>query len=98
MQQGIEHFQKELSGVRTGRANPGLLENIMVEAAGDKLPIRACGTVTVRNPQTLAVSVYDTEVRMSMQQKYNILCLSGLHWTSWLRHCELISSALSLSC
>eukprot|EP00877_Chromochloris_zofingiensis_P003036 jgi/Chrzof1/12733/Cz07g05180.t1 len=59
MQQAVDHLQHELAGVRTGRANPGLLENIIVEAHGDKLPLKACGTVTVRNPQLLAVSVFD---------------------------------------
>eukprot|EP00877_Chromochloris_zofingiensis_P011230 jgi/Chrzof1/6360/Cz18g05190.t1 len=60
MQQAVENLQHELAGVRTGRANPGLLENIIVEAHGDKLPLKACGTVTVRNFQLLAVSVFDT--------------------------------------
>jgi hypothetical protein len=62
MAAAVEHLSKELSGVRTGRANPGLLENIPVDAYGEKLPLKACGTVTVRTPQLLAISVYDQGV------------------------------------
>lgn len=58
----VEHLQHELAGVRTGRANPGLLESIPVDAYGEKLPLKACGTVTVRSPQLLAVSVFDSGV------------------------------------
>lgn len=63
MTQAVEHLRHELAGVRTGRANPGLLENITVNIAGSSLPLKACGAVTVRNPQLLAVSVYSPEVR-----------------------------------
>lgn len=62
MQQAVEHFQQELAGVRTGRAHPGLLENLLVDASGDHIPIKACGTVTVRNPQLLAVVLFDPSV------------------------------------
>lgn len=62
MQQAVEHFQQELAGVRTGRAHPGLLENLLVDASGDHIPIKACGTVTVRNPQLLAVVLFDASV------------------------------------
>jgi ribosome recycling factor len=48
--------------VRTGRAHPGLLENLLVDADGDHVPIKACGSVTVRNPQLLAVVLFDTSV------------------------------------
>ncbi|WIA13115.1 hypothetical protein OEZ85_006713 [Tetradesmus obliquus] len=62
MEQALEHLQHELAGVRTGRAQPGLIENILVDAHGEHMPVKACGTVTVRNPQLLAVSLYDAEL------------------------------------
>lgn len=63
MQQAVQHLQQELAGVRTGRANPGLIENLLVDASGDHIPVKACGTVTVRNPQLLAVVLFDPAVR-----------------------------------
>lgn len=62
MQQAVEHYVEELAGVRTGRANPGLIENLLVDAHGDHIPVKACGTVTVRNPQLLAVTLFDPSV------------------------------------
>lgn len=62
MQQAVEHLQQELAGVRTGRAHPGLLENLLVDVEGDHIPIKACGSVTVRNPQLLAVVLFDGSV------------------------------------
>ena len=62
MAAAIEHLQHGLAGVRTGRANPGLLESIPVDAHGEKLPLKACGTVTVRTPQLLGVTVFDATV------------------------------------
>jgi len=80
MKSAIEHYTHELAGVRTGRANPGLIENLQVPVEGGggggggsgggsgshhqhhphgHVPLRALGTVTVRDPQTLAVSVFD---------------------------------------
>jgi hypothetical protein len=64
MEATVEHLQHELSGVRTGRANPGLLENLLVDAHGDRIPIKACGSVTVKNSQLLAVVLYDITVRV----------------------------------
>lgn len=70
MQQAIEHFIHELAGVRTGRANPGLIENIIVDAHGDNTPVKACGHVIVRNPQLLAVQLFNPEVS-ALQYKDN---------------------------
>jgi hypothetical protein len=59
METTLERFQHELAGVRTGRANPGLIDTLVVDVHGDRMPLKACGTVTVRGSQTLAVAVYD---------------------------------------
>ena len=63
MAAALEHLAHELSGVRTGRANPGLLENIPVDAHGERVPLKAVGAVTVRNPQLLVVTLFDAGVR-----------------------------------
>eukprot|EP00879_Flechtneria_rotunda_P009228 GHRR01009661.1.p1 GENE.GHRR01009661.1~~GHRR01009661.1.p1 ORF type:complete len:268 (+),score=94.17 GHRR01009661.1:84-887(+) len=68
MQQAVEHYAHELTGVRTGRANPGLIENLLVDAHGDKLPLKACGTVTVRNPQLLVVVLFDQSLAKAVEK------------------------------
>lgn len=59
MQQAISHCEEELKKVRTGRANPGMLEGVMVEAYGAKVPLLQVATISVPEPQQLAVSPFD---------------------------------------
>ena len=42
--------------------SPGMLDHLKVDVYGEKLPLKACGTVLVRDPQLLAISVFDPSV------------------------------------
>lgn len=55
----LEHFAHELSGVRTGRANPALLNTVMVESYGSKMPLEHMASVTVSDAKTLVISPWD---------------------------------------
>ena len=55
----LEHFAHELSGVRTGRANPGLLNTVQVESYGAKMPIEHVATVMASDARTLTISPFD---------------------------------------
>src|SRR5437016_4552475 len=55
----LEHFQHELSTVRTGRANPALLSTVMVESYGTKLPLQQVASITVSDAKTLTISPWD---------------------------------------
>jgi len=59
MQQAVSHCEEELKKVRTGRANPGMLDGILVEAYGAKMPLLQVATITVPEPQQLAVTPFD---------------------------------------
>ncbi|GIL49766.1 hypothetical protein Vafri_6060 [Volvox africanus] len=63
MRSALDHLQRELAGIRTGRASPGLLEAVVVPECshGKHVPLRALGTVVVRNPHLLVVEVYDSQ-------------------------------------
>ncbi len=58
-EKSIEHFLHELSGVRTGRANPALLNTVMVESYGSKMPLEHVASVTVSDAKTLVISPWD---------------------------------------
>lgn len=58
-QQAVSHFQEELKKIRTGRAHPGMLDGIMVEAYGSQMPLLQVGSVTVPEPQLLQVTPFD---------------------------------------
>ncbi len=55
----LEHFEEELKKVRTGRAHPGMLEGVMVEAYGTKLPLNQAANITAPEPQLLQITPFD---------------------------------------
>ena len=59
MNSAIERFQNELKKVRTGRAHPGMLDGILVEAYGTKMPLNQVANVTAPEAQMLLVSPFD---------------------------------------
>lgn len=54
-----EWLQKEYRGLRTGRANPALLEGISVSAYGSMMPLKQVATVGVEDARTLRVQPFD---------------------------------------
>ncbi|EFN54273.1 hypothetical protein CHLNCDRAFT_135841 [Chlorella variabilis] len=61
MERALAHLQGELSNIRTGRATPGMLDHLKVDVYGDRLPLKACGSVSVRDPQLLVITVFDVD-------------------------------------
>lgn len=59
MSHALTHFEEELKKFRTGRANPGILDGIVVEAYGQKMPLIQVATITVPEPQLLQISPFD---------------------------------------
>ena len=52
-------FVKELSALRTGRANSSMLDIIRVDVYGQKMPINQLGSITVPEPRTINIQVWD---------------------------------------
>ena len=52
-------FTKELSSLRTGRANSSMLDIIKVDVYGQKMPINQLGSITTPEPRTLNIQVWD---------------------------------------
>ena len=59
MTQALQHLQDELKKVRTGRAHAGMLEGVMVEAYGVKMPLNQVANVTAPEAQLLVVTPFD---------------------------------------
>ncbi len=59
MQGALSVLKTELSGLRTGRASPHLLDPVMVEAYGSHMPLNQVATVTVPEPRLISVNVWD---------------------------------------
>lgn len=59
MEGALASFHNELKGLRTGRASPALLEHVVVEAYGSKMPINQVATVSAPEARMLSVQVWD---------------------------------------
>jgi len=68
MKSALEVLQKEFAGLRTGRASAGLLDPVMVEAYGSRMPISQVGTVSVPEPRTISVHVWDKELVKAVEK------------------------------
>ena len=62
-QQVIDHFQKELQGLRTGRASVSLVEGISVEAyGGQKMELKAVASITTPDAKTVQIEPWDKSI------------------------------------
>ena len=59
MSKTIDVFSKELSSLRTGRANSNMLDLIKIDVYGQKFPINQLGTITTPEPRTINIQVWD---------------------------------------
>ena len=59
MNSSLSHFNKEINGLRTGRASSSLVESILVEAYGSTLPINQVGNISVPESRLITVQVWD---------------------------------------
>ena len=59
MNKSIASFKIDLGTLRTGRANPAMLDLIRVDVYGQKMPINQIATVTVPEPRTISIQVWD---------------------------------------
>ena len=55
----IEVFSKEMSSLRTGRANSSMLDLVKVDVYGQQMPINQLGSITIPEPRTINIQVWD---------------------------------------
>ena len=63
----ISHLEKELNSLRTSRANPSMLDNILVDAYGSKTPINQLGNISVQDTSTITIQVWDSSLMRSIE-------------------------------
>jgi len=55
----IEALKKNFAAVRTGRASPSLLDHVMIDYYGSKVPLKQLAGISVPEPRTIAITPYD---------------------------------------
>jgi ribosome recycling factor len=59
MKGALDNFKHTLAGFRTGRASAALVDNIRVEVYGSMMPLNQLASVSVPEPRTISISVWD---------------------------------------
>ena len=59
MQQSLENFKQALTKIRTGRANPGLLDTVQVDYYGSMVPVSQVANVSLLDARTISVSPWE---------------------------------------
>lgn len=59
LEKSIEHFKNEASKIRTGRANPSLVEDLMIDYYGAKTPLKQIASINTPEPRTISVQPWD---------------------------------------
>jgi ribosome recycling factor len=68
MDKAITALKEEFASLRTGRANAALLDQIQVEAYGSRVPISQVGAISVPEPRSITVSVWDRGLVVSVEK------------------------------
>lgn len=59
MEKAVAHLRRGLAGVRTGRANPGLVDSVKVVAYGCETPLKQLATIACPEPQQILIRPFD---------------------------------------
>lgn len=62
IEDSIHHLKVELVGIRAGRANPALIENVMIDAYGGKMKLIELGNISAPQPSLLTVQLWDASI------------------------------------
>ena len=68
MEKAIAQLHKEFSSIRSGRANPGILDKVIVEYYGAPTPLRQMSQVSVQDGTTLVITPYDKSIMKEIEK------------------------------
>jgi ribosome recycling factor len=67
-EKGLDHVQRELALLRTGKATPQLLDSVQVEAYGSRMRVNELATITAPDPTLLVVTPWDKSVLAAIER------------------------------
>ena len=68
MEGALNAFSQDLAGLRTGRASANMIDQITVDAYGSKMPIEQVGTISIPEPRTISIQVWDKGLVISVEK------------------------------
>src|SRR5690606_41158225 len=64
----VEHVRKELSQVRTGRASTGMLDSVLVDAYGSKMPLNQVAGLSIPEPTLIVAQPFDASLMGAIEK------------------------------
>jgi ribosome recycling factor len=89
-----EHVVHEFAGVRTGKASPALIENVMVEAYGSNMRLKELATIGTPEPRMLMVQPFDQSTMKAIEKAIQS-CGLGLNPANQGRFIRIVLPELS---
>src|ERR1700687_2477028 len=71
MEKSVDYMIHEFSAVRTGKASPGLVENVDVEAYGSTMKLKQLALITTPEPRLLVVQPFDAGTVQNIEKALN---------------------------
>jgi ribosome recycling factor len=68
MEKAIEAVRREFAGVRTGKASPGLLDTVRVDAYGSKMPVNQLSSISTPEPRLMLVQPWDKSLMGAIEK------------------------------
>jgi ribosome recycling factor len=68
MQKNLDHTLHEFSGIHTGKANPSMVESIMVEAYGSPMRLKECAAIHTPDPRMILVQPWDKSLLRAIEK------------------------------
>lgn len=67
LDKAIEHFKEEAGKIRTGRANPAMVENLLVDYYGAKSPLKQIAGINIPEPRLITIQPWDKDSLINIQ-------------------------------
>ena len=70
MKNTLDNLASSFTGIRTGRASTGLVDNIIVDAYGQKMKLKDLATVSVPESRTIKINVWDNNMLVPLKKPF----------------------------
>jgi ribosome recycling factor len=71
MEKAVEHFRDEINKLRTGRANPSMVEDLQVDYYGAKSPMKQVASINVPEPRLIVIQPWDKGSLVNVEKAIN---------------------------
>lgn len=67
LEKAVEHLETEVGKLRTGRANPAMVESLMVDYYGTKTPLKQVASISIPEPRSIVIQPWDVDSLVNIE-------------------------------